>query len=236
MMAGVMLPDTVIPKPKRIALTRAAVARIVTAVESSGRTQARAPNNLDLDKLGTDLNFAWANYLAGKAGSTVQANNARERRLHTIAEQAAKLGHLLDEDRDKTGAAGMVGGYLRPDYVDRGGDSFEQPTLAELRHDLQELYQAAVLALEPKPVAPWLTTTTPLSDLCGKVLPDIYQQHFKKKPGGGRLVGANFDKNVGNSSPYLRFGCAVANEFGEQFSEETLISYLARWKKRASEG
>jgi hypothetical protein len=186
------------PDKARLWLDDPKLDRIIDAVGSD------RPDGLDRDMLRRDLLICCGRY------SIASGPGPQKARLASIRKNARRLIDLLkDDDADF--------GLIRAMPIDTEHPAHLLPQLVYLDEAIDRLQQA-ILKVQAKKAH---LSTSPLQQLTGDWLPEVYTKHFDKEAGRSRRLA---DGAVGG--PYIRFAHQMLAEAGIKCSDETIARYM----------
>jgi hypothetical protein len=201
--AGGVVVDQIAAERAPPSLNAQSIDRIIAAV-------GLEPDDLNRDELLFEIDLVADFYRAHISLHSKEGQRLRQRSAAAIARHAGELLRHLDAADDELRA--RIRDPLRRGLAAQG---FNQ-VIAGL-HDLKAI--AEYEADPPSP--PDQIDATPLKYLITITLADVYEQHFRKRPGRSRSRDGSTIYG-----PYVRFVRAVLAEIGESASPETIDTYL----------
>jgi hypothetical protein len=162
------------------------------------------PDGLDRDMLRRDLLICYGRY------SIASGPDPQNARLGSMQKHARRLIDLLKDDDADLGLICAIW------PIDTEHPAHLLSQLVDFDEVIDRLTQAILTAQAKAHLS-----TSPLQQLTGAWLPEVYTKHFDKKAGRSRRLA---DGAVGG--PYIRFAHQMLAEAGIKCSDETIARYM----------
>lgn len=180
------------------------------------------PDGLDLDALRGALAVCCARY---REVETLRTGTARQERRKFAKGMASHASALLNYVREGDRQA-VLWEYFPPTDELRTPKHSGVPSLEKIIDALERLKAVGEEIQTPTADARfgYEKRDTALKLLVVEFLPPLYEHYILREPGMSRTADGQPD------GPYVRFSCAVADEFGGSLTPETFATY---WQRRA---